>query len=365
MRYKELDGLRGIAALSVYFSHLVGVFILNNNSFYNIINHSPLHILWDGESAVNLFFLLSGFVLTLPYLENKNNINLTTFYIKRIFRVYPAFIFSILLCILMKEFLFNPLKMGSYSNWINEFWKWNLIKLPFNDFVNTFILVGRTFNSDLFNPVIWTLRVEMIISFVLPFFIFFALRTRFHFNLLILAIFFLIGKNTSGIFYLGIVLAVYRYNILNYINLKFTRLHNIALFLIASILYTSRFSLHIDISWINVLLSTLGCALIVLMALKNGIFNSILKSKPIVFLGNVSYSLYLLHFPVLLVTSSLLENYKYLILPISLSFTMLLSHLVYTYLEIPFIRLGKYIKFSTLDLSLNKLALSLAKKFKY
>ena len=65
MRYTELDGLRRIAALSVYFSHLIGVFLINSFVF-DYLSNSPFHILWHGESAVKLFFLLSGFVLTFP-----------------------------------------------------------------------------------------------------------------------------------------------------------------------------------------------------------------------------------------------------------------------------------------------------------
>jgi hypothetical protein len=365
MRYKELDGLRGIAALTVYFSHLIGVFDLSKNQYFNTLQNSPLHIFWDGASAVNLFFLLSGFVLTSPYLKDKNKINLASFYTKRIFRIYPAFFFSILFCIITKEFLFHPFKVGEYSYWINDFWKWNLIKLPFKEFINTIILVGKNFNSDLFNPVVWTLRVEMIMSFILPFFIFVALRTKLIFNLIFIAILFLCGKYTSTIFYLGIILAIYGNSIVDYLNFKVNLFFIIILVLVATFFYTSRFSLNININWLNVLLSTIGSALIVLLAFKNGIFNRILKSRPILFLGNVSYSFYLLHFPVLLVSSSLLENYKYLIFPISLSVSLFLSHLVYTFIEIPLIRVGKYIKFSTLDLSINKMAISFEKKLKF
>lgn len=67
MRFHELDGLRGLAALTVFASHLVGSFNFHSNSFA-IINNSPLHIFWHGEGAVHLFFILSGFVLTLIYI---------------------------------------------------------------------------------------------------------------------------------------------------------------------------------------------------------------------------------------------------------------------------------------------------------
>ena len=105
MRYTELDGLRGIAALSVYFSHLIGVFNFDSTLFDSISN-SPLHIVWHGEGAVNLFFLLSGFVLTLPYIKYRDKLNLVPFYIKRVFRIYPAFILAILFSIFFSVLCF-------------------------------------------------------------------------------------------------------------------------------------------------------------------------------------------------------------------------------------------------------------------
>lgn len=66
LRFHELDGLRGLAALTVYFSHLIGTFNFSSDYFTKVSN-SPLHLFWHGEGAVQLFFILSGFVLTLPY----------------------------------------------------------------------------------------------------------------------------------------------------------------------------------------------------------------------------------------------------------------------------------------------------------
>jgi len=53
-RITELDGLRGLASLTVYFSHLLGIFNFKSKIFDEISN-SPIHLLWDGESAVKLF----------------------------------------------------------------------------------------------------------------------------------------------------------------------------------------------------------------------------------------------------------------------------------------------------------------------
>lgn len=61
--YPELDGLRGLAALMVFFSHAMG--LLYPTPLITYLQSSPFRILWDGAAAVDFFFVLSGFVLTL------------------------------------------------------------------------------------------------------------------------------------------------------------------------------------------------------------------------------------------------------------------------------------------------------------
>ncbi|MFE3869269.1 acyltransferase family protein [Flavobacterium sp. LS2P90] len=355
MRYKELDGLRGIAALSVYFSHLIGVFVINS-SIFDYLSNSPFHILWHGEAAVTLFFLLSGFVLTLPYIKNPVDLNMASFYLKRIFRIYPAFIFAVLLCIFLNFFLYDSSQLTGYSDWINEFWKWDIKEISNAEFFNTFILAGFTFNTKLFDPVIGTLRTEMIISFVLPFLIFIVLRLKLAFNLLFLFLLFFVGKDTLGIFYLGTIMAIFRNDILDYVNSKSKPFYTIIFFVTASILYTSRFSLNFIFGNQDksiLLMSILGCVFFLILAMKNGFFSYILNTWAIQFLGKISYSLYLLHFPILLIVCSYTPANVYLVFPISLIVTLLVSHLVYKFIELPFIQLGKRIQTQRLDVISN------------
>lgn len=91
------------------------------------------------------------------------------------------------------------------------------------------------------------------------------------------------------------------------------------------------------------------------MAMKNGLFKTFLNSKFIMFLGKISYSFYLFHFPILLVVSSFFSNHFYLILPISLFFSFLLGYLGYLFIEIPFIAIGKKINLNKFDFLLNKI----------
>ncbi|WP_158594027.1 acyltransferase family protein [Cohnella faecalis] len=70
-RYEQLDALRGLAALTVLFSHLAmtpaNVPPLVHQFLYRA--YSPFSILIKGHQAVFFFFVLSGFVLSLPLLR--------------------------------------------------------------------------------------------------------------------------------------------------------------------------------------------------------------------------------------------------------------------------------------------------------
>ncbi|MEH7247503.1 acyltransferase family protein, partial [Neobacillus niacini] len=73
-RLEELDSLRGIASLTVVIHHTLltlPIFLAAhqheqiNSTIVKIFTNSPLHIIWGGHEAVILFFVLSGFVLSL------------------------------------------------------------------------------------------------------------------------------------------------------------------------------------------------------------------------------------------------------------------------------------------------------------
>src|SRR5947209_5678086 len=64
-RYIELDSLRGLAALTVVVGHFIGVY--QNSPWFAVWNASPFRFIGAGHEAVVLFFLLSGFVLAVPY----------------------------------------------------------------------------------------------------------------------------------------------------------------------------------------------------------------------------------------------------------------------------------------------------------
>jgi len=67
-RLVQLDGLRGVAAISVVFHHILSalrpdlVVELQQNTAW--IAYTPLSVFWNGTFAVSIFFVLSAFVVT-------------------------------------------------------------------------------------------------------------------------------------------------------------------------------------------------------------------------------------------------------------------------------------------------------------
>ncbi len=103
-RVPELDGLRGLAILLVLICHYVG------NA-----THAPLGFVLDhvftvmsvGWSGVDLFFVLSGFLIGGILLESRDSPRFfQTFYIRRIHRILPIYYLWILLYIAVVSFNF-------------------------------------------------------------------------------------------------------------------------------------------------------------------------------------------------------------------------------------------------------------------
>lgn len=78
--YAILDGLRGVASVVVIFFHVFEAFT-GGNRFIQIINH--------GYLAVDFFFLLSGFVVAYAYDDRWNKMTRWDFYKRRLVRLQP------------------------------------------------------------------------------------------------------------------------------------------------------------------------------------------------------------------------------------------------------------------------------------
>ena len=177
-RLTQLDSLRGLAALSVLLYHYFLVFevVYNsdsstggevcNNWFIFAYTYTPLHIVWVGHEAVVFFFVLSGFVLALPYLQSSTPMSYGSYLIKRVFRIYPAYLCAIALAIIVNVFLYKVGTDGLPVFWkgnIGQRWQWD------GNLIWDHILLVGSFNYNRFIPPVWSLVYEMRISLLFPF----------------------------------------------------------------------------------------------------------------------------------------------------------------------------------------------------
>src|SRR4051812_28720923 len=95
----EIDGLRFVAISSVVAFHLFGYL-----AFYNHTTVGPLFttILHNGDRGVPLFFVISGFILAVPFashhVHGRQPVNLRGYFLRRLARLEPPYLLNLLVC---------------------------------------------------------------------------------------------------------------------------------------------------------------------------------------------------------------------------------------------------------------------------
>lgn len=169
-----LDGIRGVASIIVVISHVVMWFApylhggpaLNPNlsGASKLLFDSPFTFIYRGNSAVWLFFVLSGFVLSYNLLKQRDNIDaFRRSALKRYFRLGIPVLASVIICYLLMTF-------GAYK--AAEFGMTGKFQLAYS-FQPTFVsaltegLFGALIYGDSkYNYVLWTISIELYGSFL-------------------------------------------------------------------------------------------------------------------------------------------------------------------------------------------------------
>lgn len=365
-RFEQLDSLRGLAALSVMLGHFLQVFPKftaytypkGYDNIVNLLKYTPLHLFWAGGEAVIFFFILSGFVLALPFLNNKG-VEYPKYLVRRVCRIYIPYIAAVAVAIAARLALaHDELERGSM--WIKSIWTGS-----FNwQNIAEHVAMLWNFNSTIYDPILWSLVHEMRISIVFPLIMLVVVRLHWATNLLLA-----IGCTLSAqlldklfnppymtnfpmtlhfiaFFIGGALLAKHRVSIVDWMR-KQTRSFHVFVIVFAVLVYTLSWTayglklFHNDMlqDWI----AAAGASLFVVAALSTASFMRVLQSKPLVFLGKISYSLYLFHMIVLLALLHLLEGYAPVgvILLIAFAASFAVSVLAYEWIEKPSMQLGR------------------------
>ncbi len=179
-RLRSLDGLRGLAAFVVVVHHTL-LTVPNLAESYRggsvhgmaarLFAFSPLHLIWSGGEAVILFFVLSGYVLCLPYAQGRT-LSFVGYYPKRVARLYIPVFAAVAGAVALRSLFWHPVPNGSW--WLNL----HAVRVSASDIVRDSTLVAGA-GSPTIN-VLWSLQWEVIFSLLLPVFLFAirAIRTR-------------------------------------------------------------------------------------------------------------------------------------------------------------------------------------------
>lgn len=304
-RLEYLDSIRGLAALSVVCSHYVLAFGLpaGSESLRYWLTFSPLHVWWDGFAAVSLFFVLSGFVLSLKYfLEPHGSFDFLSYAVARVCRIWLPYAACFVLSLAMYAVSVTPSTMPPILPWFSEFWR-SLPSLPAALAELALVVPVPTYTMV---PQAWTLSIELVLSLFVPLAIFLALRRVSILVLVSLVAVVVLKFPMYWVhFVMGILLAKYY---LAWRSVRSTFWQRGALLATGLFLYTFRFTLPVYLPGIIAenrifYVTGLGAALLLLFVMQSEGTQKVLQFRPLRLLGRCSYGIYLLHFAVLLCLS--------------------------------------------------------------
>lgn len=349
LKISAINGLRGLAIIGVLYHHLFYKFTSHGwHSFeFQSILITPYTYLANGWMGVNLFFILSGFVLFLPYVSNKRRFDSTSdilkFYRHRASRLLPLYYFSLIVCVIL---------IGNVVG-DNQLPKHLLKTLTF-----TFTFTKDTF-FPVYNNVLWSLAIELMFSLVFPFLVVIYYHAGMIRLFICTAIFSLsyryIGLHDSSL-EINRVLNLVRDNLPGrlddfvagmficylYVNIKNKILSRPYLLLfIGGLLFSStcylwelkvagRLNIYL-IPWLYTCIWA-SFSFIILGALNlKGVMAKIFTSKPLQFIGLMCYSIYIWHS--VAISGIVGDKYDIVHIGLYLALVFFLSFISYRYIE--------------------------------
>lgn len=307
MRIEQLTFTRFIAAIAIVIFHYgIGVFPFNLKVVQQIFAQANI--------GVSYFFILSGFVMIIAYHE-KSNIDFLSFMKNRIARIYPMYLFAIILIVLFnliysntisyRQLLLNILTIQAwfpkdvfsinYTGWTIsvEFFFYLSFPFLFNVFYKKLSI------KKLYLPVFLVWIISLIVLLLVVYsnlklkypneaYSFFNCFPLLHLNE------FLIG-NLTGLFFVKYLKnKVFDFDVLIVVN-------------VLLIMLLMRF-FSFNLIFHNGLLAILFIPLIILLAMNKSGITKIFNSKICVLLGEVSFNIYILQGPIFIFSRKIFNS---------------------------------------------------------
>ena len=338
----EIDGLRAVAVISVIIYHA---------KFEIIFNDKLYKVLPGGFLGVDIFYVISGYLITYLILERIkiNSFSFLDFYERRARRLLPTLFAVIAISVIAGWILMMPGQLKDFSGsaisslfFLSNFWFW----LTDSYFADTSSL----------KPLLhtWSLSIEEQFYLIFPPFLYFLYKKKIK-NIKLLFIILIVGSllfaNLGNIYFknlnfyllpsriwelsVGVIIAHYHVNekVIEQKKLSnFFTIIGITLILLPFFLFNDQ-TPHPSIFTV---FTIIGTAIIIYYNKDFSLVKNILSTKLFVGFGLISYSLYLWHFPVFAfkeIKSSRLSEFDKLE---SVFFVIILSVLSYYIIEKPF-----------------------------
>jgi peptidoglycan/LPS O-acetylase OafA/YrhL len=348
-KFDFINGIRGIAAIQVVLLHYCAFFLpalarvqpKGHFPWEDKLTNTPLYFLIDGQNAVSLFFIMSGFVLTPAFANAKSSIQNSIS--KRFIRLFLPVVASVILAMALIALLGGEHTSAAAvtgSEWGSALIALtpSLPQMTREIFLNSmlvgyqsvsFLSVIPGINEHLTsvikspNSPMWTLHIELWGSMLI---LATALMHK-HFKSIIfwplfLAIILFLGSSRYNLFLVGFIFYLHR-NVFLISSSKLRNLLGLAFIAcgIAVSVLTSTFLADMALSAFKTITFTnqdtsaeLKTEITALL-----IFTGIMLSSPIKRLmeapiaqvaGRLSFSIYLIHFPILFTITAFLFNHS-------------------------------------------------------
>jgi peptidoglycan/LPS O-acetylase OafA/YrhL len=290
-REHALDGLRGIAALMVFFNHVAMMtwYPRPGERGPQGVEYAFWHL---GAPAVDLFFVLSGYVLCASLERVRmDGPALGAFLARRWVRLMPVAWTGILLGLAVKQWVV-PLQQGPLLGMahMDQPLRWQEI-------LGTITFSVPMPDTERFNVPLWTLVMEMYASLLIPVTVM-GLRAQGRFFLMPAFLSWVLLWQVSGrLEFMTLPLFVLGVAVRTYVPDLPRRSVHVAL-AIGCTLFLSRYLVGAYEPW-HRYVSGIGAAAIIL-AVHAGAGKGLLTSAPVAWLGRISYPFYAVHYPLVL-----------------------------------------------------------------
>lgn len=303
----NIQGLRGVCALMVFGGHVTAAF--DNPWLYS--QYNPLRALLDGHAAVIFFFMLSGyFYYTNQCISLKKYAKM---FVKRVLHLTPPYWLSIVIGALLCNYFFaEGISAGGYaSEWMRDFWQ---EPVTLNKFLaDASIVMRRGASFTFINPPSWYLTSDFKAMLVIPLVILFLNKSKWMFAPVIIIAMVVFAKYWFlGIFLMGAILHKYQNTVFAlYDKYKFlvplVAILGFVLWEVDALVYRPNYE-NVREACCMEMLEAFGMLLLLSVILQCKEL-PILSSKPLVYMGKISYEFYIIHFMLLIGLIPFISNY--------------------------------------------------------